>query len=78
VGHSFKQAPKETENCSEERTSLVKRGRPCKSCHRKIREKEGESIGCKEITKKCHCSMMGCAVCEVLVCKECWREGRPH
>jgi hypothetical protein len=74
AGRSLKQAKK----CPEKRTSLVRKSRYCKSCYSKIREEKGTSIGKAEIKKKCNYSSMGCSVCEVRVCKECWSQGRPH
>jgi hypothetical protein len=74
VGHPLKQAKK----CPDKQTSLVKKSRPCKSCHRNIQEKEGNLMKNEDVVKKGCCSSMGCAICKVLVCKECWREGHLH
>jgi hypothetical protein len=70
-------SPKEKKKCPEQRSSLVDKSIYCKSCFWRWRE-ENKSWSSGEVTKKCKYSKMGCSVCEVVVCTQCWSQNLPH
>jgi hypothetical protein len=68
---------KEKKKCPEQRSSLVKKSIYCKSCYWKLKE-ENKTWSSGEIKKNCKYSKMGCSVCEVVVCKQCWPKNLLH